>query len=611
MNWEGWFTLALLVVMVGGLARYSHLADVIFLGGLTLLSLAGILTPAEALSGFSNDGMLTVAALFVVAAALRETGALEGAARRLLGAPSGQRRALLRLTAPVAAVSAFLNNTTVVAMALPVVLDWCRKHRLSPSRFLIPLSYAAVAGGVCTLIGTSTNLVVHGLMLDQPGLGGMGFLEIGKVGLPLTVVTLAYLVLFAQQRIPERAELLEDLGARRREYMVEMLVEPSCPLIGSNIQEAGLRRLPGLFLVEISRPDGLISPVGPDEKLRAGDRLVFAGVVGTIVDLQKIRGLTPVKPGPADEPGPPGRDRRFCEAVVSASSPLVGVGIREANFRTVYDAAVIAVHRNGARLAGKIGDIVVRPGDTLLLQTGPGFFRAHRNNPDFYLVSEVRGAAPVRHEKAGAALAVLAGLVALMALPDVLEWVNWKSPLSDRLDRGRVIIALAAAGLVVVARCLPSSAARRSIQWDVLLVIAASFGVAKALLKTGAAGFIADTIQAGVTPIGPVGALAAVYLLTTLLTELLTNNAAAALAFPIAISSAATMGLDPRPFAIVVAIAGSGGFAMPLGYQTHLMVFGPGGYRLADFLRAGLPLDLLWFLTTIGLVPLFWPLARQ
>lgn len=606
MGWQGWFTLGLLAVMLFGLIRFAHLADVVFLGGLTVLGLMGIITPSQALKGFSNPAMLTVAALFVVAAGLRDSGALDGIARRLLGQPTTERRMLLRLLAPIGALSALLNNTTIVAMTMPVVLDWCRKHRLSASRFLMPLSHITVAGGIITLIGTSTNLVVHGLMLESDQLGhkGMGFLEIGIVGAPLTIVVLLYLAFVAPRLLPQRQELLEQLGASKREFMVEMIVDPSCPLLGQTVQDAGLRQLPGLFLAEIERNSGLVSPVGPEERLESGDRLVFVGVVSTIVDLQKIKGLRPAAEDIAAD-RMQDRARHLCEAVISASSPLVGRSVKAANFRTVYDAAVIAVHRNGERLKGKIGSIVLRPGDTLLLHTSTGFQRAHRNNPDFYLISEIGGSEPVRHEKAKLSIAILSCMVLLMALPDILEWCGAGHALKQQLDQGRIFFALSAAGLMVICRCVSSATARRNIQWEVLFVIAASFGISEAMEKTGAASFIASAFVPAAKSLGPVFVLAAVYVSANILTEFLTNNAAAALMFPIAMAAAHELpGADPRPYALAVAIAASAAFSTPIGYQTNLMIFGPGGYKFTDFVRVGLPLNLICAVISVTILAL-------
>ncbi len=608
MDWQGWATLGLLAAMIGGLIRYAHLADVIFMGGVTVLGILGIISPAEALSGFSNAGMLTVAALFVVAAGLRETGALDIVAHKLLGAEAHERRVIFRLTLALSLISAFLNNTTVVAMALPVVLDWCRKHQIAPSRLLIPVSYASIIGGCWTLIGTSTNLVVHGLMLDA-GMSGMSFFEVGYVGVPVTLLCIPFIVFILPRLLPTRKQFAERIDTARREYFVEMIVRPECPFIGASVQKAGLRQLPGLFLVEIQRDGRIIAPVAPDEALESGDRLVFAGVVGTIVDLQKIKGLTPATEDEEAHAAAARSGRQLCEAVVSGSSPLVGRGIRESNFRTVYDAAVIAAHRNGERLAGKIGDIVLRPGDTLLLQTSPGFVRAHRNNPDFYLVSEIGDAEPVRHEKARLALSIMMLMIVLMALPDLAEAFGASEAFSRRIEPLRVLIAFLAGGAMVVTRCVAAASARRHIEYQVLLVIAASFGIARAIEKTGAADFVAGAFMPIASQFGTLAALAVVYLLVSVFTEVVTNNAAAALMFPIAVATAHKLGVDPRPFVIVVTIAASAAFASPIGYQTHMMVFGPGGYRFTDFVRAGVPLNLIWFIGTIVLVPLIWDLG--
>jgi len=613
MSWEAWFTLGILITMIVGLVRFEHAADVIFLGALALLGLAGVITPREALAGFSNEGMLTVAALFVVAAGLVETGFMSQAARWVLGGEDSSRGALRRVLPLTAGTSAFLNNTTVVAMLMPALLEWSRKRRVAPSRLLLPLSYAALCGGMCTLIGTSTNLVVHGFMQASdltPLKHGLGMWELAWVGVPIAIAGTAYLLLLAPKLLPDRKEFLEQLGETRREYLAEIIVHPSCPLAGQTVQQAGLRGLPGLFLIEIERESRLISPVGPDERLMAGDRLVFTGVVSTIVDLQKIPGLVPAADSTFEIDGIHRRGRRLCEAVISKSSPLVNRGVREVSFRTIYDAAVIAVHRNGRRVEQKIGDIRLEPGDTLLLNVGAGFARAHRNNPDFFLVSEVGDSAPLRHDRAWIAAGIAAAMVAVLSLPEILSWFPVSEAVPQWFADTRVVFALLAAGLMVVTRCLPSAAARRSIEWNVLLVIAAAFGVGKAMSHSGLADWIARaTLDCVPDQWGAIGLLAAVYLLTWMLTELMSNNAAAALMFPIAVAAAGEAQLDPRALVIAVCFAASGGFIFPAGYQTHLMVFGPGGYRIGDFIKAGVPMVLIWMVLALLLIPVFWPLT--
>jgi di/tricarboxylate transporter len=588
MEWQGWFTLAVLVLVIIAMAREMASPDVLLLGALFTLAAAGVLTPEETFAGFANQAMATIGALLVLAAALRNTGAMEATLGRLFGRTRQELGGLIRLLFPVATVSAFLNNTTIVAMTMPVVIDWARRNRLSPARFLIPLSYAAILGGVVTIIGTSTNLTVAGLML-QAGMRPMGFFELAPVGLPVCVAGLAYLLTIGRWLLPDRKDPTQEFGERRREYTVAMIVAPRSPLAGQTIEEAGLRHLPGLFLVEIDRGGHLLSPVASDEILRAGDRLVFAGVVATIVDLQRIRGL--VAATDTTEPALPQPGRRLIEAVISHTSPLVHQSIRDANFRTVYDAAVIAVHRNGERVGGKIGDIVLRPGDTLLLQAARGFSRAHRNSSDFYLVSEIADTEHPRYDRSLVALGVLAALIVVVTL----QWL----PIS--------IAAFLAAGVLVATRCISTTQARRSIEWPLLIVIAAALGVATAMEKTGVAAAIARVFTPEHFALGPTASLAMIYFVTVLLTEGISNNAAAALMFPVGVATASRLGVDPRGFVMAITVAASCGFAVPFGYQTHLMVYGPGGYRFGDFVRVGLPLDLLCGLVAVAVIPFVWP----
>ena len=585
---QGWLTVAVLVAMIAAMAREIAGPDVILMGGLIVLAASGVLTPKEAFAGFANESMLTVGALLVLSAALRDTGALEATFGRIFGRTRNERVGLVRLMFPIATISAFLNNTTIVAMMTPVVIDWAHRNRMSPGRFLIPLSYATILGGVTTIIGTSTNLTVAGMMI-QSGMTPMGFFELAPVGIPVAVAGLAYLLWASPRLLPARKEPTDDLGEARREYTVAMIVELRSPLANRTVEDAGLRHLPGLFLVEIDRAGRVITPVGSDELILESDRLVFAGVVDTIVDLSRIRGLVPATDDERPAPTDPGR--RLIEAVVSHSSPLVGRSIRDANFRTVYDAAVIAVHRNGERVAGKIGLIVLRPGDTLLLQTASGFLRVHRNSPDFYLVSELPGTENPRYDRAWVALGVLAALVAIVTL----EWL----PIS--------IASFVAAGALVATRCITAGQARRSVEWSILIVIAAALGVGTAMEKTGVAAATATQLSRIAGDVGPLAALALVYFVTVLLTEAISNNAAAALMFPIGVATAVKLGVDVRGFVMAVTIAASCGFATPIGYQTHLIVYGPGGYRFSDFVRVGLPLDLLCGVVAVAVIPYFFP----
>lgn len=605
MGWQAWFMLGIVLIVLIGLARDWAPPDVLMLGATVASGLAGILRPEEVFRGFANESMLTVGALFIVASALRETGGLDIIGARMLGKARTERSALARMGGSVVASSAFLNNTPIVAMFLPVAIDWCRKHRISPSRLLMPLSFFAILGGLCTLIGTSTNLVVNGLMSEwsrthadaqlREQLRPMSLFELGKAGLPMAAIGIVFLMTVGRRLLPDRKDLIEQWGESSREYLVDMMIQPGSRLIGKTVELAGLRHLPGLFLVEILRDERIIAPVEPDEVLQAGDRLTFTGAVSTIVDLERIPGLVPVADGHYESSPAERRERRLSEAVISATSPILGKTIRDADFRALYNAAIIAVHRGGVRLHGRIGDIVLRPGDTVLLQTGPHFARAHRNHPDFYLVSSVEESRPVRHDRALLSILLLGVLIAGLSM-------------GRMLGVPEVMVAFLIAGLMVVSRCISASDARQSIDWQTLVTIAASFGLGKAIENSGAAQVIADLVFRSVHVLGPVAALSAIYLLTLLMSELLSNNASAALMFPFAIATAQQFGVDARPFAMAVAFAASAAFATPIGYQTHMMVWGPGGYRFTDFTRVGVPLDLLLWLAATFLIPVFWSL---
>ncbi|MFG0330637.1 MAG: SLC13 family permease [Phycisphaerales bacterium] len=588
MSWEAWFTLFVIALVLVALIRNRVGADVVTVGGASLLLLAGVLTPEEALAGLSNPGVITIAVLYVVVAGLQETGVVAWIGHRVLGRPRTLTTAMVRLTLPVAVISAFMNNTPLVAMMVPATLDWARKLGRSASRFLIPLSYASILGGTLTLIGTSTNLVVSGLWLKE-GFEPLGFFEIAWLGIPSAAIGLTYLILFGNRILPERTPPV-SLQDDPRSYTVEMIVDERSPIAGQTVEAAGLRHLPGLFLAEIERDGAPMPAVSPLEELQEGDRLVFVGVVESILDLQKIRGLTPAPEQVFKLNTPRGR-RCLVEAVVSDTCPLVGRTIRAGRFRNRYNAVVIAVARNGERVKGKIGDIVVRVGDTLLLETHGSFAEQQRNSRDFFLVSAVENSTPPRHERRWIAIAIVVGMVILGAA----------QPMGITILHA----AMLAAGLMLMFRCVTATVARRSVEWSVLIVIAAALALGVALEVTGLAEMIAHSAVA-IAGGNPWLTLVIVYGVTMLLTEMITNNAAAALVFPIALNAATELGVDFRPFAFSIMMAASASFSTPIGYQTNLMVMGPGGYRFTDYFRIGAPLNLTMWVTTVILAPLIW-----
>ena len=596
MTWEAWLTLLVVLGMLLALARNLAPTDAIMLGGLTLLAPLSTISDrfpkaAELVQAFGNESVATIAALFVLTAGLSATGAAQSVSQHLLGRPKSIAAAQLRLMVPVVALSAFINNTPVVATLLPVVKEWAHVTKHSPTKLLLPLSYAAVLGGTCTLIGTSTNLVVQGLLLGSH-LPAMGMFTLTPVGVPIAVAGLLLILLVSQLLLPDRSQ---EAPAQRdpRQYTAVMRVRPGGPIVGRSIEEAGLRHLGGLFLGEVERSGLHIPAVAPDFVLQASDVLTFVGLVKSVADLQRISGLEPA----TDDVhllDTPRTVRCFAEAVVSPTSPLIGQSIRDSGFRSRYDAVVIAVHRNGEQIQEKIGDVVIHRGDTLLLETRDQFVERYRNESDFLVVSKLDGEVSLRHDKSARAISILLAVVIGAALEPVT---------------GIGILPLAMVGslAMLIGQCCTLAQAKRGMEWSVLLSIGAALGIAKALTSTGAADAIATTLIEPLGEFGPRAALAGVYLVTLLLTELITNNAAAALAFPVALSTAFQLGCSPMPYVIAVTLAASSGYATPMGYQTHMMVHSAGGYLFADFMRIGIAMDALCMMVAVALIPIFFP----
>jgi len=579
-------TFAVLAVAIFLIVREVAPPDAMLFAALVAFIAAGVVTPEQGLAGFGNPAVATIGALFIVAAGMRSTGVLENASHAILGRGGAIGRALFRLTSSSAVLSAFIANTPVVAMGVPTVTSWAKRNQVSPSRLLIPLSYASILGGTCTLIGTSTNLVSHGL-LQRAGMPGFGFFELSAIGVPCALLGIVYLSRVAPRLLADRVPI-RTVGEDVRRYLVELRLTDPSPLIGRTIVEAGLRHLPGLYLVRVERPTGIISPVGPEVRLLSGDLLTFAGVVESIVDLRKFDGLTP-----AGSTRPPDASRwELHEAVISPGSPLVGSNIRDASFRGRYNAAVIAVHRHGERIEGRIGDIVLRPGDTLLIEAAQAFSLAYRDSPDFYLVSRVGDSAAPRRDRAMAAVLVLMAMVALAAL-DVVPIV---------------VSAIGAAMAMVVVGCLSLGEAKRSVDWSVLVTIGSALGIATALEASGAAAILAQGVAGVGASFGPVGVLGALIAGALLLNALVANAAAVAIMFPVAVSAAAGLGLDPRPFVVGVTIGSALSMSTPI-YQTNLIVYGPGGYRFFDFTKVGVPLQVLLAIVCLLLIPLMWPMT--
>ena len=387
MNFSIYYTLSIIILMSLFLMKEVVKPSIIVFSALMLLVMGGVINVDEAFAGFSNQGMLTVGFLFVVSAALQSSGAFYDIINRLLGKNKyGTAVRYFRLMIPVASFSAFLNNTPIVASLIPVIKSWSKRNNVAASKFLIPLSYAAILGGICTLIGTSTNLVVHG-MLTERGFDGFGFFEISKVGIPVAVFGILFVALIGHYVLPSNKDPMVQLGENTREFVVEMKVGPEYKNVGMTIEEANLRHLQGLFLFQINRADMVIAPVAPDEKIYADDRLFFTGLPDTIYELQRTSGLHVIKDTHFDLKDFYSDKMNTYEAVVSNTSPLLGQTVRDSNFRRRYNAVILAIHRAGARVNKKVGDIIFHPGDTLFMLAKKGFDTEWYNTQDFSLVT--------------------------------------------------------------------------------------------------------------------------------------------------------------------------------------------------------------------------------
>ncbi|AMO67991.1 TrkA-C domain-containing protein [gamma proteobacterium BDW918] len=585
---DAWIVLGVISACLVALIFSRRPPDMILCGGVVVLLLLGVLSPKEALAGMSNEGMVTVGVLFIVAQALSETGVVSWISHSMLGRPKSARVAQLRLMAPVAAFSTILNNTPVVAMMIPAVRDWAKRNNLPVSQLMIPLSYAAIVGGTCTLIGTSTNLVVNGMLLHSLPEQALGMFDLAWVGLPCVVLVIGFTILTSRRLLPSSKGKSERFGDTRQ-YIVEMMVDDSSPMIGQSIEEAGLRQLPAMFLIEIVRDERLMTVVSPKEILMAGDRLIFAGDVRSVVDLKNFHGLR-LAEDQAFKLGENNLSRCLAEVVISPNFPHLGRMVRDMKFRNNYGAAIIAISRNGEQLKGRIGDVELEPGDTLLLEAYEDFVPNQRYSRDFLLVSEIENSRPVRHEHRFRAGIIMVAMVAVVA-------VGWLSMLKA---------AFLAAGLLVATRCIRAADARRSVDWQILLVIAASIALGGSLESTGAAAVIAGEIV-GAAAGSPIATLVAIFVVTTLFSAVISNLAAAVIVFPIALAASQQLEVSMLPFAVTLMMAASASFATPIGYQTNLMVYGPGDYRFSDFFKIGVPLTVLVGVTTILIVPLVWP----
>lgn len=584
--WPALLTLAVTIIVLVILVLDAAPADLTMLGAVVVLAATGILKPGEAVSGFANEAVLTVGALFVVASAVRNTGALSYVYRLMAPATGDIPRSILRTMVPASLLSSVLNNTPIVAILTPVTRDAGRAAGIPASKLLIPLAYATTLGGLITLIGTSTNLVVSGLLVEH-GHRGLRMFDLTWIGLPAAAAGIVYFVLIGHRLLPDRVSDTPFDRNGVRAYHFELRIPPDSPLDGETVEQAGLRALQGAFLAHIHREGELISMIEPDQLLRSGDVLAFVGNPSHVDVLLREKGLARAveQPNPLEE-----RSLQLFEAVVAHDSTLVGRSLREVGFRQRFQGIVLGIRRHGEPLSAALGRAPIHAGDLLLVEARSAFEAAASTSGEFSLVAPLERTGLRIPSKAPLVLAVILTMTVMMATSVIAV----------------PIAAFAAAVALVLFGALPAHDARRSIDLSVLVTIAASFGLARAIETTGLAASAAGLIIRPLEAWGPVAVLAAIYLVTNALSEVLSNNAAAALVFPIAAAAATRMGADVMPFAIAVTVAASAAFASPLGYQTYLMIMGPGSYRFRDFVRAGLPLNIIIMMIAIPIIVAIW-----
>lgn len=554
--------------------------------GIAVLGVFRIITPQEILAGFANEQIAIIVMLLLIGDVVRKNGILDSIFGWCFEKTHTYRRYTRRMLFMVAGLSAFMNNIPIVAIMMPYVHSWSTKHGVAPSKLLIPLSYAAILGGCATLIGTSTNLLVAGMVTDQQILAGvqpLNIFDFSLVGVTMIVVGVLYLLIFGNRLLPDKLGVSVE-AAGKREFATELRVPSGSSLVGKTLEESGLGELNGMYLVEIIRGSRVIMPADCKEQLMEDDILLFSGDTGA------ISGVIEAKNGlQLAQMGQYARKERteVVEVVISSNSMLVTKKVGSINFRGVYDAAVIAVHRNGERITGKTGNVTLMPGDVLLMITGDTFMQNAADTHNFYIINRIR---EIRKKPLYKRLLLVGGL--LLAVAAAASGLV-------KLFTGLLLVAV----MIYFLKLASPRDITKSIDFSLVLIIGLSLALGTAMSKSGVAGAFAVAAFDFSSTYGIVGVLATIFLVTNVLGSLVTNKAAVAIIFPVALSMAADLGLDPKPFILTVAFGGAASFMTPSGYQTNLMIFGPGGYRFKDFLRVGFPLTIIYMVVTVlGLV---------
>jgi di/tricarboxylate transporter len=586
MPFEAILVLAILVGAVALFISEKYPIDFVALMVLGVLLLFGLVTPEEGVSGFANPATVTVAAMFVLSAALQKTGATAAIGRLMVRFSQSYFTSLVVIMGTISVMSAFINNTAAVAVFIPLVVTIANRRKIAASRLLIPLSYASQFGGVCTLIGTSTNLLVSSISRDA-GYGAFSMFEFSRMGLILFVTGILFFLLFGRWLLPERKAQELAVAYQLGEYITELRVGASSPLIGKSVRESRLGEEHDVTVLRLLHVDEAVwAPLR--QKLKMGDVLLVRGRLRELMHLRESARLELNVEFKLRDQTLQAGDVRLVQALVAPGSDLAGLTLKELDFRNRYSGLVLAIQRRGETIRDKLNSVKLGLGDALLIQAPAERIQMLRDDEDFIVLDEVQG--QVLQHKAPLVLAILAAVVGLAAL-NVFPIL---------------VTALLGCVAIVLTGCLRLDEAYHAINWQVIFLLSGILPLGIAMQKSGAAQIIAENAVDLVGAYGPVAALAVVYVMTSIMTDCMSNNAAAVLLAPIAISAAEQVGVNPRPFLMAITFAASTGFSTPVGYQTNTMIYNPGGYRYTDFLRTGVPLSILFWIMSVIFIPRFW-----